>query len=79
MGNQKYSSIVIEFSANNGQEFNIIADMEAAVFPADSNWGNYTWTVPDTISDQCIIELHEYSVAGEGELFKSGKFTIRAN
>ncbi|MCP5107313.1 MAG: hypothetical protein GY950_28255 [bacterium] len=43
-------NVIIEYSINSGTSWSIIAQ-------GVSNTGNYSWTVPDTPSDNCLVRI----------------------
>jgi hypothetical protein len=44
------NSVMIEYSYDNGNTWNIIAS-------SVSNSGNYDWQVPDTVSEECLVRI----------------------
>lgn len=51
-------NVKIEYSTNNGTSWSVIA----ASTPA--NTGNYSWTIPNISSDQCLVRISDESDAG---------------
>jgi hypothetical protein len=45
-------NIKIEYSANNGDNYTVIID-------STENDGTYPWTVPDAVSNQCLVRVSE--------------------
>ena len=54
------TSVRVEYSTDNGVSWNEIAPS------VDAENGQYSWTVPDTPSDQCLVRLAD---AGDASLF----------
>jgi hypothetical protein len=48
-----YTSVVLEYSTNNGSTWNMIVN-------GASNTGTYNWTVPNLSSTQCLIRISNY-------------------
>lgn len=67
--NTPVANIKIEYSSNNGTEWNEIA---AGV---DAGLGFYRWTVPNNISGQCIVRITDISDAAVLDI-SSGNFEI---
>ncbi|MEJ2637200.1 MAG: PKD domain-containing protein, partial [Calditrichia bacterium] len=63
------SNIKIEFSANGG------ADWPYTIIPSTGNDGSYSWTVPNTPSNNCLVRVSD---AADGDPFDASdeQFTI---
>jgi hypothetical protein len=65
--------VQIDYSTDNGQNWTNIAGSVDRVNP---NWGDYSWTVPDQPSEECLLMITGYF----GEVpTTSGTFAIRAD
>jgi uncharacterized protein (TIGR02145 family) len=53
----KVDYVSIEYSTNNGLNWNLITSMPASI-------GTYNWIIPDTPSDQCLVRIIEQSEKG---------------
>jgi hypothetical protein len=68
-------NVEIFYSTDGGVGWNMVA---ASVRIWDSSWGDYPWTVPDQVSDQCLIVVQKYAGGGDFMDTSDGTFEIRA-
>jgi hypothetical protein len=64
----KISTVALEISVDNGKTWHLMDS--SAISPQDPRWGNYLWTVPDSvginddavvpISENCKIKIRDY-------------------
>lgn len=53
-------TITIEFSKNNGVSWE-------SVITRIANTGDYTWTIPNTVSDSCLIKISDVKIGGPSD------------
>lgn len=84
-GNQEITAVDVLLSHNDGQIWTNLRVNSIA--PTDPDWGNFSWTVTDSISrlgvkynlvgnDQCRIKVMQYSTGNLNQVAISGRFTV---
>lgn len=68
-------NVEIFYSTDGGVGWGLVAP---SVRIWDSSWGDYPWTVPDQVSDQCLIVVQVYAGGGDFMDTSDGTFEIRA-
>jgi len=68
---QNIDNIKIEYTTNNGTNWSTVVSSELA------SAGNYSWTIPNTISDQCLVRISDAS-DGDPLDISDAVFTISA-
>ncbi|MEO7424794.1 MAG: hypothetical protein ABI036_06375 [Fibrobacteria bacterium] len=83
-------AVDVRFSADSGKIWKTL-NLKASIKKTDPDWGNYSWTIPDSITisgsvlhlpgkDNCLLRVEQYSTADpmqKSTLPKS--FAITAN
>jgi hypothetical protein len=71
---ERVSNIVISYSIDGGEHWQRI--VQDGITPADRQWGNYAWLVPNRASGDCYLELSDYLGT---VLVTSAPFSIQAS